>query len=502
MGNRFGVGFPLPQGTMTEADKNEEAKQESASGKEDAQQAKPSTDMKSTIAMIEESVRNKEPRLMYRALRALVQMRRGMTASFVVSAVESACAPDNEKRTALLAFFPDQQADAMDVEESPSKTKHGSELIEVHVFVQLLVAIFLVDNQRIEEALGLTTELIDSLDGSSASARSLDPLTARAYFYWARCHELLGSYSGIRKRLLVAHRTATLKRNEIGQATLHNLLVRNYMVSNLLEQADHFNRKTTFPEVNPNGTARHMYYLGRIRTVQLEYSEAYMCLMQAMRKAPQNGAVGFRVTVSKLLTIVQLLMGEVPERKFFNQVGMITDLAPYCALAGAVRLGDLGAFGNVMQEYGAGFQKDKNHILVGRLRHNVIKAGLRKLNTSYSRIPLEDVCQKLSFDSVPATECIVAKAIRDGVIDGVIDHDAGYLVSNEVADLYATNEPQEAFKKRIRFCLGIHNEAVMAMRYPEDAHKDSFETAEERLQREKEETELAQTLQDEDDDEM
>jgi len=156
----------------------------------------------------------------------------------------------------------------------------------------------------------------------------------------------------------------------------------------------------------------------------------------------------------------------------------------------------------MMAEHGPRFQKDKNHNLIVRLRHNVIKAGLRKLNTSYSRISLEDVCQKLSFDSVPSTQHIVAKAIRDGVIDGLIDHDAGYLVSSENVDTYASNEPQEAFKKRIRFCLDLHNEAVMAMRYPEDAHKDAFETAEDRLQREKEETELAQTLQDEDDDEM
>ncbi len=33
-------------------------------------------------------------------------------------------------------------------------------------------------------------------------------------------------------------------------------------------------------QVNPNETARHMYYVGRIRVVQLEYSEAFTCLMQ------------------------------------------------------------------------------------------------------------------------------------------------------------------------------------------------------------------------------
>jgi 26S proteasome regulatory subunit N3 len=274
--------------------------------------------------------------------------------------------------------------------------------------------------------------------------------------------------------------------------------MRNYLEANLLEQADNFNSKTTFPEVNPNETARHMYYVGRIRTVQLEYSEAYACLMQAVRKAPQIKAPAFRATVNKLLVIVQLLMGEVPERKFFNQGDLVKDLEPYCALAGAVRLGDLVQFAKVSENYGPGFLRDHNHNLIVRLRHNVIKAGLRKLNISYSRISLSDICEKLAFDSVQATECVVAKAIRDGVIDGVINHNDGYLQSNETLNIYATNEPQEAFKKRIRFCLDIHNEAIMAMRYPEDAHKDKFETAEDRLAREKEESELAKTLEDED----
>jgi len=353
----------------------------------------------------------------------------------------------------------------------------------------------------ISQALTLTTDLIDLVD--THTGRSLDALAAKAYFYWARCHELSGSYAGIRKRLLVAHRTATLKNNEIGQATIHNLIMRNFMEANLLEQADNFNSKTTFPDVKPAETVRHMYYVGRIRAVQLEYSEAYACLMQAVRKAPQKIAPGFRSTVNKLLCIVQLLMGEVPERKFFNQDGITDDLVPYCALAAAVRLGDLQEFAKVSAANTETFLKDKNHNLIVRLRHNVIKAGLRKLSISYSRISLADICQKLGFESVASTESIVAKAIRDGVIDGLIDHDQSFLSTTASSNTYSSNEPQEAFKKRIRFCLDIHNEAVMAMQYPEDAHKDSFETADERLAREKEENELATTLQDEDDgDEM
>jgi 26S proteasome regulatory subunit N3 len=54
--------------------------------------------------------------------------------------------------------------------------------------------------------------------------------------------------------------------------------------------------------------------------------------MQSIRKAPQNTAIGFRRTVHKLAIIVQLLMGEVPERSIFNQPELKTALLPYLQL--------------------------------------------------------------------------------------------------------------------------------------------------------------------------
>ena len=57
----------------------------------------------------------------------------------------------------------------------------------------------------------------------------------------------------------------------------------------------------------------------------------------------------------------------------------------------------------------------------------MIKFGLRKIFLSYSRIPLADICQKLHLESVAETEYIVAKAIRDGVIEAMINHEEQYL---------------------------------------------------------------------------
>jgi hypothetical protein len=101
----------------------------------------------------------------------------------------------------------------------------------------------------------------------------------------------------------------------------------------------------------------------------------------------------------------------------------------------------------------------------------VIKTGLRKINVSYSRIRLADVCDKLRLDNVEDAEFIVAKAIRDQVIDATLDHEAGTLRSKELIDVYSTTEPMEAYHARISFCLKMHNEAVRAMRYPPNMPK-------------------------------
>jgi len=79
--------------------------------------------------------------------------------------------------------------------------------------------------------------------------------------------------------------------------------------------------------------ARYLYYVGRVKAVQLEYTDAFRNLQQAARKAPQQSALGFRKTVYKFSVIVQLLLGEIPDRSIFSQKGMISALKPYLHIA-------------------------------------------------------------------------------------------------------------------------------------------------------------------------
>ena len=112
--------------------------------------------------------------------------------------------------------------------------------------------------------------------------------------------------------------------------------------------------------------------------------------------------------------------------------------------------------------------------MVHRLKHTVIKFGLKKINVSYSKISIADIQTKLGLESADETEQIVAKAIRDGVIDAKLDHDSRAMLSLPLTDVYATNEPQNMLHKRIKFCMGLHADAIKALVYPAAEDKRDF----------------------------
>lgn len=203
------------------------------------------------------------------------------------------------------------------------------------------------------------------------------------------------------------------------------------------------------------------------------------------------------------MVIVQLLMGEIPERSLFRQADLKTALQPYFELTQAVRVGNPLQFESISAQYKAVWTTDNLSSLIDRLRNNVIKTGLRKINLSYSRISIKDICEKLNFETPEEAEHVVAKAIHDGVIDAVIDRQKGCLDSKENIDIYSTHEPTAAFHKRIQFCNDIHNGAVKALRFPPNAHKSETEReADSIMDNEKAIAEALAEAEKEDDDEM
>mmetsp|Transcript_15089 Transcript_15089/g.25610 ORF Transcript_15089/g.25610 Transcript_15089/m.25610 type:complete len:86 (+) Transcript_15089:392-649(+) len=53
-------------------------------------------------------------------------------------------------------------------------------------------------------------------------------------------------------------------------------------------------------------------------------------------------------------------------------------------------------FKKILLKYEKIFIHDKNYTLIMRLKHTVLKFGLKKLNISYSKISLRDIHEKIT----------------------------------------------------------------------------------------------------------
>jgi 26S proteasome regulatory subunit N3 len=452
-------------------------------------------DVREQLKLIERGVSQKEQRYISRALRSLPSLRKKLNDNVMRRLVSLLLPQASPVRETLLQYL----TEPMDTSSRPRSTRGMTLSCESECFLHLLVLLLVLDGGNLDQARNCADALMERL--SKLNSRMLDLIAAKCYFYYARVYELQGHLARIRSTLHSRLRTATLRHDEEGQAVLLNLLLRNLLHYNLYDQADKLIAKSKFPEsASNNEWTRYLFYTGRIRAIQLEYSEAYSKLMQAIRKAPQNSAIGFKQTANKFMVVVQLLLGEIPERSIFREEILKRPLLPYFHLAQAVHSGDLGRFNEVVRASQGKFQQDKTYTLIIRLRHNVIKTGIKMISLSYSRISLSDIAEKLSLESTQDAEYIVAKAIRDGTIEAVINHGEGYVQSKETVDIYATREPQEAFHQRIVFCLELHNQSVKAMRYPPKAFRGDEDSNKERLEREQQDIELAQEMADEDDD--
>ena len=326
-------------------------------------------------------------------------------------------------------------------------------------------------------------------------------LQARSYHYLCLSAEALaggahGAPASMRPRLLGAHRSACLRSDEFGEAAHINLLLRSFVSTRDFASAAALLSKVRFPDgASTAQLVRFSFYAGRVQAVRLEYSDAAASLLQASRKTP-SGSSPLRTAITAFLTIVQLLMGETPERRSLSAPA----LSPYLAVARAVRAGDVARFREALTLHAAQLELHGTIGLVRRLEANVIKTGLCRIVAAYATISFTDVAKRLNIASAADAEFLAAKAIRDGVLAANLDHSAGTLISRATPNVYLTKEPQEAFHRRIAFCLDVHHEAMKAMRFPPRAARADLESAEMKKSREEEEAFIAGGDLDDDDD--
>lgn len=413
-----------------------------------------------SFGSFQKAAANYDNRYVFKVFRDLGQLRTRIAKDVLaLSQVISRYYPaGHAARASLLGQLPEAPA------EPDSEADKKDVLPEINAYLHLLVQLYLLDSHDLDRLDRFNQAVVVLLNGYNR--RTLDFIQAKMWFYIARTAELRGDALSVRPALLAALRSATLRHDDETTAAIITALMRNYLQAHDIALAANLCEKVVFPSGAGNAlTARYYYYLSRINAVQLDYSTAHECVVAAIRKAPQTKlARGFLQEATKLNIIIELLMGDIPELKVFTSAP--GNLEPYFHVARAVRRGDLQMFSEVLSKYEAAFIKDNNFTLVSKLRQNVIKTGIRMVSLSYSKISLKEICIKLHLDSEEATEYIVSKAIRDGVIDAIINHKNGYMQSRELLDVYSTKAPQEEFNQRIRFCLSLYNDSVKAMRYP------------------------------------
>ncbi|KJR80007.1 26S proteasome regulatory subunit N3 [Sporothrix schenckii 1099-18] len=491
-----------------------------------------SADIKSNFALLDRAVALFDARFSLRAMRSISSLRKRLTPDILARVISETFPANSAPAKQLLAALGRENlplgrrpnGTEMEVDTPASAatpTKNGASgtpppsatttpkkdiIPEIDIFLGILILVHLYDAKQQQRGYNFARVLTERIH--TLNRRTLDSLAAKVYFYYSLFSEQLAPLPpspqspviAIRPALLAALRTAVLRKDVDTQAAVIVLLLRNYLSTSNIAQADLLVSHTQFPENAANNqVARFLYYLGRIRAIQLNYTEAHEHLTAATRKAPSSpSAVGFSQTATKLLLVVELLMGDIPDRAIFRQATLEQALHPYFLLVQAVRVGNLEDFETTIADHADTFRKDGTYSLILRLRQNVIKTGIRMMSLSYSRISLRDICIRLHLGSEESAEYIVAKAIRDGVIEATLDREHGFMKSKDVGDVYATREPGEAFHDRIRACLALHDESVKAMRFPMNQHRLELKNAQEARERERE---MAKEIQDGDLDE-
>lgn len=241
----------------------------------------------------------------------------------------------------------------MDVDEAPPKqppppTPTSEPVPEVEFYLRLLIIHHLLkETDTQEKALEVAQETVAKMQ--QLNRRTMDSIAAKIWYAVDRAYEAEETLSEARpyvvvvnwfsvsmliqlyRLFLTAQKTASLRHDDEAQAALINCLLRNYLQDNLYDQADKLISKTNFPMSASNAhLARYHYYLGRIRAIQLNYTDAHTNLQQAIRRTPPaKTAAGFYQTIHKYFVIVELLMGDIPDRTLFRHAVLQKPLLGY-----------------------------------------------------------------------------------------------------------------------------------------------------------------------------
>ena len=202
-------------------------------------------DIREHLKLVEKGVSHKESRYINRALRGIAAVRKRLNDAVLRRLLITTFPPGSTTKSILMPFL-EEPMDAEDAHIRPKSTRAPPPPPEVECFVHVLVVVLLLDRNNLQQAQSCIDQLMEKL--FKLNSRTLDHISAKCYFYYARVAELRGNLADIRSTLHARLRTATLRHDEAGQAILLNLLLRNYLHYNLYDQANKLIAKATFPD--------------------------------------------------------------------------------------------------------------------------------------------------------------------------------------------------------------------------------------------------------------
>lgn len=462
--------------------------------------------MKLNVKNIMKGVDTTQSRFINRAIRTTVGIRKRLNAKKMLPYILRTVNNANPMKKVLidaLVFLGTKDGSKPENTPTTETSQAFKDYPEVICYYSYLILSLLKSNGLFQDCLKLCEIVIKYIE--KYHRHSLDLILGKIYYIYIIINNRLGNNIQIRSKLLKYHRESCLRKYEYCECVLLNGLLHNDLINKDYESASNLITKTSFPSsISNNQYIRYLYYCAIVNAMQLSYSESYQQLTHSLRKSPQlkiieknendnnkmeidqeNGnkivqeiGKGFVRKEIKLLSIVTMLMGEAPDIKLFYNPFVKTVIKPYVIICQAVQRGDLKKYQEVYEKYKKLFERDRLNSFIERLRHNVIKIGLHKITLSYDRISLEDITNKLHFESVEDAEYICSKTIYDGVIDAELDNEKKLLITKENVNEYKSLNPIEAFGKRSDFCNDVYGEAMKSMRYSLTAYKELDENNE------------------------
>jgi hypothetical protein len=161
-----------------------------------------------------------------------------------------------------LKFYLPDLFDRLMLEQEPCAVPDGQEVAEfLHCTKERAAEIMTKPETQLFMYNLVLMKLIDDGDNASAkdfgdfifarlnnvNLRTLDHLGAKAMYMISVANEKMGELKNIRATMFDCHKTACLRKDMIGQATITNVILRSYLSQNLYEQARQFIVKTNFP---------------------------------------------------------------------------------------------------------------------------------------------------------------------------------------------------------------------------------------------------------------